>query len=507
MTGRKNNKNKGLVVLLFILIAIFLSLVIVLMVMIVGERIRKANYGSLFTPTPGAGMHSGLDGEHIKQDGQTKTPEVSKEPKTTATPTCTFTPSPTPTPTCTFTPTPTPTPAFSVYTGFSEKLDEVVSTEYDTWKAGKENTYTEVFDNGYYVSVLFETADKSEVLPLVFVKETAEKITLASFIRESYLSVIKERLQKYVLTVDDVFKDTEFISYYTPYKSYDYEKFYMKEDKLIFRFDGDSLIEKAHKAFEYECSLSEASAFMYVNTDGVKIGQNIRLDLDPSRPMVAFTYDDGPHRPAEEPMIDILTKYDARVTFFSLGNRFQWNHYPETLKELSDIGCEICSHTFNHVYFDEDYFKFSSEDKKETKMEEFWSEINLASLKIAETIGAAPNYIRMPGGYRAGYMSNVPFVMINWSVDTKDWDGHGKSIDPLTWQNSDKKEEQTYQSLLKVKDGDIVLMHSVYYYSVKATERAMEELSKKGYQFVNLSELFYYKGIKPENGEVYTYIR
>lgn len=482
MSQKKNQQNKGLVTLLFVLIAVFLVLVIVLMVMIFADKLNGEGLKNL-TPSPA-----------VTGSVDTPTPTVKPSKKE---PTPTNTPVP-----ATPTPTNTPTPAYSVSTGFGEMLDRSVSGEYDKLSASDSALSYELFDNNYYVSVLFTMSDGT-LNPAVFEKASGKKLSVTEFIRESYLAIVKERLQEFAPTVDEAFKGTEFVGYYEAYKVADYERFYMNGDKLIFCFAKDSLIDAEHKAFTYECSLSEAEPFMFVNTSGESVGQHIRTDLDPNRPMVALTFDDGPHRPVEEKLLELLETYNARVTFFSVGDRFKWNQYPETLKRLSDAGCEICSHTFNHVLFYESHFKFSSEKQKEKNMKEFWTEINLCNLKIAETIGAAPNYIRMPGGCIADYMSNVPMPMINWSLDTKDWDGHGKQTDKDIWENSDKKREETYQALLKVKDGDIVLMHSIYMYSYDATARIMEELSAQGYQFVNVSELMYYKGIKTENGVLY----
>lgn len=487
MSKKKKQPDKGLVTLLFVLIAIFLILVIVLMVMMFADKLTGEGLGRI-TPSPEVTDTV----KNPKHDTPTPTPKQVKEEKPTDTP-VPVTP----------TPTNTPTPAYSVSTGFGQALDISASAEYDALLAEDSSVTYEVFDNDYFASVLFTKGDGT-LEPMVFEKASGKKISTEDFIRESYLAIVKERLQTYAPTVDENFNGTDFVTYSEVYRSSDYEKFYMNGDKLVFYFAENSLIEAGHKAFTFECSLAEAEAFMFTNTKGEIVGRNIRTDLDPNRPMVALTFDDGPHRPVEELFIDLLQQYDARITFFSVGDRFKWNQYPETLKRLSDIGCEICSHTFNHTLFYESHFQFSSDKQKEKNLKEFWTEINLCNLKIAETIGCAPNYIRMPGGCNAPYMSNVPMPMINWSLDTRDWEGHGSQTEVKdVWTNGDKKREETYQALLKVKDGDIVLMHSIYKYSFDATARAMEELAAQGYQFVNISELMYYKGITTENGVVY----
>src|SRR5699024_6978167 len=43
--------------------------------------------------------------------------------------------------------------------------------------------------------------------------------------------------------------------------------------------------------------------------------------LDPNKPMVALTFDDGPNRNTTIPILDTLKEYDGVATFFVLGNR------------------------------------------------------------------------------------------------------------------------------------------------------------------------------------------
>lgn len=47
----------------------------------------------------------------------------------------------------------------------------------------------------------------------------------------------------------------------------------------------------------------------------------LRDGLDPDKPMVALTFDDGPYTPVTSRILKVLKKYDARATFFIVGNR------------------------------------------------------------------------------------------------------------------------------------------------------------------------------------------
>ena len=55
--------------------------------------------------------------------------------------------------------------------------------------------------------------------------------------------------------------------------------------------------------------------------------------------------------------------------------------------------------------------------------------------------------------------------------------------------------------------GDLVLMHDIYSATANALEVIIPTLMDMGYEFVTVSDLFYYKGITLENGKVYGYAR
>ena len=49
--------------------------------------------------------------------------------------------------------------------------------------------------------------------------------------------------------------------------------------------------------------------------------EHIRKNLDPDKPMVALTFDDGPYDRVTNRIVKALTKNDSRATFFVVGNR------------------------------------------------------------------------------------------------------------------------------------------------------------------------------------------
>ena len=142
---------------------------------------------------------------------------------------------------------------------------------------------------------------------------------------------------------------------------------------------------------------------------------------------------------------------------------------------MYDAGHEIASHTYSHKNL-----------TKETP-EVFWQEINQANLRIAKVVGHAPEYVRLPGGDYPDWSSDAPMPLIHWSLDSRDW--------------KSRNADTVYKKVLsEVRDGDIILLHSLYQSTADAVEKLLPELTARGYQFVTISELFYYKGITPKCG-------
>ena len=54
--------------------------------------------------------------------------------------------------------------------------------------------------------------------------------------------------------------------------------------------------------------------------------------IDPSKPMIALTYDDGPYAPVGNRIMDCMEKYNGRATFFVVGNRA--GSYQEELRRM-----------------------------------------------------------------------------------------------------------------------------------------------------------------------------
>ncbi|MFF2482774.1 polysaccharide deacetylase family protein [Paenibacillus sp. NPDC058071] len=187
---------------------------------------------------------------------------------------------------------------------------------------------------------------------------------------------------------------------------------------------------------------------------------------------IALTFDDGPYPETTEPILDLLKEYDAKATFFVLGNRVR--KYPELIRREVEEGHEVANHTFSHTYF-----------KGNTNPGTIEDEIVRTEQLLIELTGKKPSLFRPPGGFYNEQTVNIAknlgykTILWSWHQDTNDWRKPGvNSIVRKVLNNA--------------RNGDIVLLHDYTPSStqtVAALKTILPELQKQGFQIVTVSEL------------------
>lgn len=210
----------------------------------------------------------------------------------------------------------------------------------------------------------------------------------------------------------------------------------------------------------------------------VEISVDSKRKIDPNKPMVALTFDDGPNPTATPRILDTLEKHKAVATFFDLG--ISMRNYPNITKRERAIGCEVGSHTYSHKNLDN------------LSEKEIQDDINAAASIYENTLGEKLKLVRPPyGNANNKVKATLNYPLINWDVDTLDW--KSRNADSIL------KEIRRYKSL----DGRVILMHSIYGSTADAVEKLVPELIKKGYQLVTVSEMVKYKEYKLQTGNIY----
>lgn len=204
--------------------------------------------------------------------------------------------------------------------------------------------------------------------------------------------------------------------------------------------------------------------------------------IDPSKPMIAFTFDDGPIGAADTStsirIQNALAASGQHATFFYWGSRINAATEKE-IKRAFDMGFEIGNHTYSHGYL------------TKQSVDKILSEITKCAEKLTAITGLEHFLVRPP------YLATNPTVkstvrepMINCSIDSKDWDG-ATTEQIINTINTQKK------------DGAIVLMHENYNTTATAMETIIPQLVAEGWQIVSVSELFKAKGLELKDGSVY----
>ena len=91
--------------------------------------------------------------------------------------------------------------------------------------------------------------------------------------------------------------------------------------------------------------------------------RQLRLNRQLDGNAVYLTFDDGPEPGITEFVLEELSKYDAKATFFCTGKNIE--KYPALLKRILDEGHSVGSHTYSHIHAHRVGWKRYLEDVKQ----------------------------------------------------------------------------------------------------------------------------------------------
>lgn len=192
---------------------------------------------------------------------------------------------------------------------------------------------------------------------------------------------------------------------------------------------------------------------------------------------VALTFDDGPRRETTALLLDGLARRGVHATFFIVGTRVEGRE--DLLLRMAREGHQIGLHTQNHKVL------------SQLSRAELAQEVDALADTLTGLLGQREFMLRPPYGMTSRTLlkwAGRPVIL--WSVDPEDWSDHDV-------------ERQVDAVVSVVKDGDIILLHDIYYASVETALRVVDALLAQGYCFVTVEELFALRGLEPEAGKVY----
>ncbi|AZK46938.1 polysaccharide deacetylase family protein [Paenibacillus lentus] len=190
---------------------------------------------------------------------------------------------------------------------------------------------------------------------------------------------------------------------------------------------------------------------------------------------IALTFDDGPDHRQTPQILDVLDQYNAKATFFVVGERVE--KYPEIVQLQLARGHEVANHSYQHPSF---------RGMAKSKMQ---NELSKTQQIIFQATGYKAALFRSPGGFyneeliQVSKQNDLKFILWSWHQDTKDWKAPGVN-------------KIVKRVLSGARSGDIVLMHDYVANSnqtIEALKQILPELKKRGYSFVTVSELLSHK--------------
>lgn len=181
---------------------------------------------------------------------------------------------------------------------------------------------------------------------------------------------------------------------------------------------------------------------------------------------VALTFDDGPHKTLTPKLLDLLEKYDAKATFFVIGENAA--KYPDVMKRIAEDGHALGNHTYTHPNLK----NVGSSKRKD--------EINKTQSLIEKSGYTGGKILRPPYGAMNDalkeWCADNGYAIIMWSVDTRDWES----------KNASKVSKSVMDESV---GGDIVLMHDIHATTIDAMEIVLKTMPAKGYKFVTFPQL------------------
>lgn len=191
-----------------------------------------------------------------------------------------------------------------------------------------------------------------------------------------------------------------------------------------------------------------------------------------SEKIVYLTFDDGPDPENTPRILEILTRYGIKATFFVIGTNVE--KYPEILQQIDQQGSVVGNHTYSHKY----EILYSSE-------EAFLEEIKRNEELICKLIEKRPLVVREPGGKFLGnpesklFLTQAGYQVYEWNVDSYD----SRQPVPSAAEILNNVIGQSQKKALG--DKLIILFHDSkgHESTVEALPAIIEYLSKQGFVF------------------------
>ncbi len=182
---------------------------------------------------------------------------------------------------------------------------------------------------------------------------------------------------------------------------------------------------------------------------------------------VAITFDDGPNEEFTPKVLALLEKYNAKATFFCIGNHIE--AHPDVFKMILQKGHTVGNHTYSHS----NYFGFFSTNR-------VMADLAKTNALIHKLVGKEVIFYRPAFGVTNPKIRNavkqLNLLAIGWSI---------RSLDTTS-----RDVKAVFKRVTKhVKAGDIILLHDTSDKTLVVLEQLLLFLHHKNLTSVTIDTL------------------
>lgn len=192
------------------------------------------------------------------------------------------------------------------------------------------------------------------------------------------------------------------------------------------------------------------------------------------RKVVYLTFDDGPHPPETERVLDVLRERGAKATFFLIGSKVSGNE--AVLRRMLEEGHALGLHTYSHA----GTFPLLSFDK-------MLADVNEGKRSVESVAGKKISLFRPPFGVTNPTIAKVVRTLglqtVGWSV---------RSFDTMFCKSSEHSCKQSgydwyvpvVERIMKqVRPGSVILLHDRLDGASELLALLLDSLAASGYDF------------------------
>jgi peptidoglycan/xylan/chitin deacetylase (PgdA/CDA1 family) len=192
------------------------------------------------------------------------------------------------------------------------------------------------------------------------------------------------------------------------------------------------------------------------------------------KPVLAITFDDGPHHEYTPAVLEILAKYGARATFFMVGELAA--KHPDVVRAAAQAGHAIANHSWSHLSF-----PLITARERYEQLRRCDAALSPYGVKLFR-----PPYCHQTARSR-WQMLRIGYDVVGFNIHAEDW-----LVRPSAWMCE--------RLVRQARPGAIVILHDNIYRSVlpaaqhdrkpmlAALEHALEQLQER-FSFVTVPEL------------------